>query len=169
MSRGRAFGVEQADGEGCTKVRIIDDLRRNGVNECAGWTHQTTNEAYDDITRAVLDVIEETGSARVSVEDFRSAYKMLLPAVKQEWLSHTIVYDTGNQHWAVCRLISLPFGGCGSVVAWHRVADAIKKILRRMFGLPILVSVVDIHLIRSGPSAEADQRMLQAVVDMFGR
>ena len=165
------LAVEQADGKGGTKIRVIDDYRRNSANECAFWQFQTRNDSYDDVTSAVLATMDngqQCEEVRVGVEDFKAAYKNIAPADSQDWLSWTMVHDPTTGRIKVCKILAMPFGACGSVLAWHRVATAIRSITRRILKLITLFYVDDIHLIARAQTADEDQRMLRDLIKAIG-
>ena len=94
------FGVEESRGGG-TKVRIIDNFKRNLVNAHASLWEKIWNDGHDQLSKAVLQL--QAGGKRVLIgkEDFVSAFKTVCPDRTQRWLMWALVYDTDNQKWVV--------------------------------------------------------------------
>ena len=121
------FGVEEARG-GRTKLRIIDNFRRNSVNAYSSvW--EIWNDGLDHLIAAVLR-LQSARKVLIGKDDFVGAFKTVCPSADEQWPMWALLYNTDSQEWVVCELHTQPFGALGGVHTWWRCAPAKRAILR---------------------------------------
>ena len=168
------FGVEQVNTEGIIKVRPIDNYRSNHANDQTVAWETVTNDREDILTETVLRLQEDLEESRqedhvlVGLEDYVSAYRTLPPAEAQRWLMHLLVWDTDCSEWKVCELMAMPFGAIGGVLAWWRIARALRTIARNIFHLLVFYYVDDTHLIERAQTAEQGKVIFQTLMKTLG-
>jgi len=104
----------------------------------------------------------------IGLEDYVSAFKTLAPEDGQRWAMHMLVFDTDAQEWKVGELLSMPFGAMGSVLAWWRVATALKVILRRLFELVVFYYVDDVQQIEVASTAHHGKFVFTSCMELLG-
>ena len=127
------FGVSETRG-GRTKVRVIDNFKKNEVNTFASMHEKVWNDTHDHLTHAVLSLLQHgCTDVLIGKDDFVSAFKTVCPDFHQSWLMWCLVYDTDNLEWKVSEMCTQPFGAVGGVYAWWRCAQAIKCVFSPPF------------------------------------
>jgi len=169
----RRFGISQQGVKG-VKVRPIDDFRHNFANSFSVAWSTSRNDREDTLTAAIAELQRELSSCGseedvlIGLEDFVAAFKTLCPAEDQDWLLQVLVYNTDAQTWQVGEIVSMPFGSMGSVLAWFRVASALKVITRRLFELVTLWYVDDVQQVETTSSARTGKYVFQSVMKLLG-
>ena len=97
-----------------------------------------------------------------------SAFKTVCPSRDQVWLMWALVFDTDTQRWVASELRTQPFGALGGVYAWWRVAQALRSILVRLFGLVIFLYVDDVFMAVLSSIARSAKQQLKTLVAMIG-
>ena len=138
------FGVWERHGGSDWKVRLINNFRRNRVNEFSWVPAKLQQNGYSDLREAAAIFREHsTVALELGKADFKSALKTLPPSSSQDWLCQSLVFDPRERCHKVVSLRSQAFGSVGAVVAWFRTASAIQAILEHLFGVVTLMYVDD--------------------------
>eukprot|EP00438_Fugacium_kawagutii_P009401 Skav231307 [mRNA] locus=scaffold161:371835:373196:+ [translate_table: standard] len=67
--------------------------------------------------------------------DLKHAYKQLARHPDDDWVSIIAVWDPGQKETRFFEAVALPFGSVSSVIAFNRVARALRTILSKVFHL----------------------------------
>ena len=149
------FGLE-GWWSGAAKVRVIDNFRKNWVNDHSSLWERIWNDTQDDLTAAVHGLQGDGRIPRqvlIGKEDFVSAYKTVCPAAEHHWLMWALVFDTDIGEWKASEPGTQPFGALGGVYAWWRCGQAIRSIIVRLFWLVLFFYVDDVFMAELGQSA----------------
>ena len=109
---------------GRTKIRLIHDLKRSGVNKRVRVAERLVLPRIADACTDALDLLRETGDARLDVLglDFKDAFKQV-PIDPSEWRHLTGRALDGYFHYVV-----LLFGVRSGPLIWGRIAALIMRL-----------------------------------------
>ena len=123
-------------------------------------------DGFDHLLQA-LSVVGGTGGQYMSLgkADFKSAFKTLPRAERQQWMCWSLAYNPRLQRLQVVPILSQSFGSLGAVVAWYRTARLLQHIMQELFGIVVYAYVDDFWpaMAREG----ADTVSAKWVLDMF--
>ena len=136
------FAVEQQRPGGKTKLRLVDDLSRSGINSSCRPAEKLRTEGIDHLF-AVAQLFHRA-SGRVPAlfkADIDAAYRRIPLAPCDQWAAWVVFLHRGEALAACHRAI--PFGGEGSVHGWDRVGQFLAFVARRLLYIPALRYVDD--------------------------
>ena len=138
------FGIYEQHAGQCWKVRLINNFRRNTVNQHAWLPSKMAYNNFDELQQAARELKAGwKGSLELGKADFKSAFKTLPPAKEHRWLCYSLVFDPNIHEYVVIPIYSQAFGSIGAVVAWFRTSKLLQVMMEKISGLLIFCYVDD--------------------------
>ena len=100
--------------------------------------------------------------------DLKHAYKQLVRHPNDNWVSIIAVVNPLDSQVYFFEAIALPFGSVSSVIAFNRVARALRMILSRVFKLVVTNFFDDFCQIETELLATSSQQTAELVLDLLG-
>eukprot|EP00438_Fugacium_kawagutii_P021791 Skav200329 [mRNA] locus=scaffold2835:13658:14452:+ [translate_table: standard] len=154
----KRFGVRQGG-----KIRSVDDYSQYLINATISVHEKIDLEGIDSICSVARFFLGATTDARSwslptssghleglvhpswngggcddlfgRCLDLKHAYKQLARHPDDNWVSIIAVWDPGQRDTKFFEAVALPFGSVSSVIAFNRVARAIRTVLSRVFSI----------------------------------
>ena len=151
----RRFSREQGKrADGSLKLRAVDDLTSNGVNECTQPQGKPVPDSVDALVRAMVALKTATGKKLALWKaDVDSAYRRVPARASDRWALWVALLSTDGVPRAA-RHNALPFGGVGSVHGWDRLGAFFKHLARELLFLIVFRYVDDYFGVEYRSTAE---------------
>ena len=187
----RRFGVRQNN-----KIRAVDDFSQFLVNSAATCHEKIDLEGIDSIcatARFFLGAPSLDGSWKIPAEeapctgklspawkgqhaadlygrclDLKHAYKQLARSPENGWASVLAVANPSDNQVYFFESVALPFGAISSVLAFNRVARALRTVLSKVFKLVVTIFFDDFCQIETGLLRNSAWTTAEAVMTLLG-
>ena len=137
------FGIYEKHAGSDWQVRVINNFRRNTINQYAWMPSKMRYDGFNELHHA-FRILKETWLQGLTLgkAEFKSAFKTLPPSKTQQRLCWSLVYNTDIGEFVAVPSHSQASGSLGAVVAWFRTVKMIQAVMQNLFGL-VLFSYVD--------------------------
>ena len=121
------------------KARPIDDFRASKINGATSACERIRHDSLDVLLGAAQTLwknrqVSTVCRLRIRKDDVSGAFKTL-PLRREDLPCAIAILAESAKRGKALQLFTCPFGAESSVHAWHRVGDALQRILLRLFAI----------------------------------
>ena len=164
----RRFGIVQS-----AKVRNIDDMSEFAVNQAYGTPEKLDLGGVDEVVALAIGWLRATAGSRSCklrgrCLDLKSAYKQIYLNKADKQNAVLTVLDPNEDEVRFFISNVLPFGATGSVMAFNRIARALRDLMRKLLKLPVVNYFDDFAHIDLDEMVDRSQAVMERFLDILG-